>query len=60
MAKVINLRTVRKQKTRERIERLKEKQLAAQSGVKKLERDTVINLNDAAKRRLDAHLLKED
>lgn len=48
MGKVINLRTVRKQKARV-------KKTVEPAGIKKPERDRVARLNDMADRNLDGH-----
>jgi len=54
MAKVINLRTIRKQKTREKMQVLK-KQSAQPAGIKKPERDRVLHMNAFTAKTLDGH-----
>ncbi len=54
MGKLVNLRTVRKQKTRETI-REKQARVAKNAGVKARERDRVAKQNDLSERALDGH-----
>lgn len=60
MSNIVNLRTIRKQKAREQVEHLKAKRVAAESGVKKTERNRVISLNDMADRKLDGHEILDE
>ncbi len=55
MAKVINLRTLRKQKMREKVQEKKKQRLDAIKNVKKPERARVVLLNAFAARKLDGH-----
>jgi hypothetical protein len=58
MGNVINLRRVRKQKTREAV-REKVARATQVSGVKKTERDRVIRLKTKADRQLDGHKIED-
>lgn len=59
MGKVINLRTARKQKTRESI-REKKARVAKSVGVKARERDRVAKQNDLSERALDGHKREDE
>ena len=59
MGKVINLRTIRKQKTREK-SRSDAGNATAVASVKKVERTRVKHLNDLSERGLDGHKRDED
>lgn len=54
MAKIINLRTIRKQKTREKMQALK-RQSAEPTGIKKPERERVLHINAFTAKALDGH-----
>lgn len=58
MGNVINLRRVRKQKTREAV-REKVARATQVNGVKKVERDRVVHLNNKADRQLDGHKIED-
>ncbi len=55
MAKVVNLRTVRKQEMRKKVQEKKKQRLDAIANLRKPERERVVQLNAFAARKLDGH-----
>ncbi len=60
MAKVVNLRTRRKQITREKVQEKKKQRLDAIANLRKPERERVVRLNDFAAQKLDGHKRDSD
>jgi len=55
MAKMVNLRTKRKQMTREMVQKKKQQRLDAIENLRKAEREGVVQLNALKQRQLDGH-----